>query len=98
VTTSPRRAAPGRRLQSCSDSARAAARLRGPILAGCRFLNLEVEAEGLFYQAAPNFSGSDEVVYQVTRSDGRNQLVTIKIAVRGAVAPGQQPKQEATDL
>jgi hypothetical protein len=60
--------------------------------------NLEVAAEGVFYQAAPNFSGSDEVVYQVTRSDGRNQLVTIKIAVRGAAAPRQQPKQEATDL
>jgi hypothetical protein len=59
--------------------------------------NLEVPAEGVFYQARPNFAGDDEVVYQVTRADGRNQLVTIKINVRGTAAPNQKPK-ESTDL
>ncbi len=60
--------------------------------------SLEVPTEGVFYQAGPKFSGTDEVSYQVTRSDGRNQLVTINIAVRDAGAAAQQPKQEPTDL
>jgi hypothetical protein len=59
--------------------------------------SLEVPAEGVFYQARPNFAGDDQVVYQVTRADGRNQLVTIKINVRGTAAPNQKPK-ESTDL
>jgi hypothetical protein len=59
---------------------------------------LEVPAEGVFYQAAANYSGIDEVVYQVTRADGRNQLVTIRISVRATAAPPRSPKQEGTDL
>ena len=60
--------------------------------------NLEIPAEGVFYQPAANFNGTDEVVYQVNRPDGRNQIVTIRITVRATSGPGQKPKQEATDL
>jgi hypothetical protein len=60
--------------------------------------SLEVPAEGVFYQAPPKFSGSDEVVYQVTRPDGRNQVVTVKIGVRGAAEAGQKLKEEPPDL
>lgn len=59
---------------------------------------LEVPAEGVFYQAPAGFSGSDELVYQVTRADGRNQVVTVKITVQAATAPRQPQKPEATDL
>jgi hypothetical protein len=60
--------------------------------------NLEVPAEGVFYQPAGNFSGVDEVVYQVTRADGRNQLVTVRISVRATAVPSRSPRQEGTDL
>jgi hypothetical protein len=59
--------------------------------------NLEVPAEGVFYTANPSFNGTDEVVYSVTRSDGRNQLVTIRITVSGKAKPAPQ-SQGATDI
>ncbi len=60
--------------------------------------SLEIPAEGLFYQAPQSFSGSDEVVYQVTRPDGRTQVVSVKVNVRKPTAPGPTPKDDATDL
>jgi hypothetical protein len=48
---------------------------------------LEVPAEGIFYTANPKSSGTDEVVYGLTRSDGRNQLVTVRIAIGGGAKP-----------
>jgi Bacterial Ig domain len=59
--------------------------------------NLEVPAEGVFYTPNPSFSGTDEVVYSVTRSDGRNQLVTIRITVTGKAKPAPR-SQGATDI
>ena len=59
--------------------------------------NLEVPAEGLFYTANAKFSGTDEVVYGVTRSDGRNQLVTIRITVGQATKPKPE-SQTGTEL
>jgi hypothetical protein len=58
---------------------------------------LEVPAEGLFYTANPKFSGTDEVVYSVTRADGRNQLVTIRITVAEKAKPEARPRG-TTDL
>jgi hypothetical protein len=58
---------------------------------------LEVPAEGVFYTANPKFSGTDEVVYSVTRPDGRNQLVTIRITVGGKTKPTPQ-SPGATDI
>ena len=59
--------------------------------------NLEVPAEGVFYTANPKFGGTDEVVYGVTRSDGRNQLVTIRIVVSDKTKP-ETPSSGAADL
>ena len=58
--------------------------------------NLAVPAEGIFYTANANFSGTDEVVYGVTRSDGRNELVTVKIAVGGAAKSDKPDAQSRT--
>ena len=59
--------------------------------------NLEVPAEGVFYTANPRFNGTDEVVYRVTRPDGRNQMVTIRITVSEKAKPAPQTRG-ATDI
>ena len=59
--------------------------------------NLEVPAEGIFYTANARFNGMDEVVYSVTRPDGRNQLVTIRITVGARTKPAPS-SQGATDI
>jgi hypothetical protein len=53
-----------------------------------------VPAEGIFYTANANFSGTDEVVYGVTRSDGRNELVTVTITIAGA-AKSEKPDAQS---
>jgi hypothetical protein len=58
---------------------------------------LEVPAEGIFYTAKAGFNGADEVVYSVTRPDGRNQLVTIRITVGAKTKPAPQA-EGATDI
>jgi hypothetical protein len=60
--------------------------------------NLEVPAEGVFFQAQPNFIGDDEVIYQVTPPGGPTRIVTIKISIRPPNAPTQRSKDEPTDL
>jgi hypothetical protein len=60
--------------------------------------NLEVPAEGVFFQAPPKFVGDDEVIYQVNPPGGPSRIVTIKITVRPSAAPGQKAKDESTDL
>jgi hypothetical protein len=58
---------------------------------------LEVPAEGLFYTAKSNFNGTDEVVYGVTRADGRNQVVTVRITITDKAKP-EPRSQQGTDL
>jgi hypothetical protein len=58
---------------------------------------LEVPADGIFYTANASFNGTDEVVYSVTRPDGRNQLVTIRITISAKPKPAS-PSQGATDI
>jgi hypothetical protein len=60
--------------------------------------NLEVPAEGVFFQAHQNFIGDDEVTYEVTRPGGPSRIVTIRISVRATNAPGSKAKEEPTDL
>ena len=43
---------------------------------------LEVPAKAVFYQSDPKFSGSDEVAYAVTGTNGHVQTLTIKITVK----------------
>jgi hypothetical protein len=60
--------------------------------------NLEIPAEGVFFQALSNFVGTDEVIYQVTPPGGPSRIVTIRISIRASNAPGSKAKEEATDL
>lgn len=59
--------------------------------------NLEVPIRGVFYQASPGFSGTDEVVYEVKRADGSTQSITTRIEVSAGRAPAGKP-DESTDL
>src|SRR5215204_793229 len=43
---------------------------------------LEVPAKAVFYQSDPKFSGSDEVAYAVTGTNGHVQTLTIEITVK----------------
>ena len=60
--------------------------------------NLEIPAEGVFFQAQPNFIGDDEVIYQVTPPGGPTRIVTIRISIRPTNASSSKAKEEATDL
>lgn len=54
--------------------------------------DLEVSVQGVFYQANPNFSGTDEVVYEVKRPDGKTQTINTRIEVGTRQAPGPKPR------
>ena len=58
---------------------------------------LEVPARGLFYVPKAKFSGSDEIVYEVKRPDGKVQVHTVKITVSEQAKPGSKP-QDGTEL
>ena len=59
--------------------------------------DLEVPIQAVFYQANSNFSGTDEVVYQVKQPDGKTQAITIRVEVSAGQAPGAKA-DEAVDL
>lgn len=56
---------------------------------------LEVLAQGVFYQPNPKYMGADEVAFEVKRSDGRNQAVTVKITVSDKPKPDAKPNAGA---
>ena len=58
---------------------------------------LEVPVEGVFYQANANYTGEDEVAYEVKRAGGPVQAMTVKINVGAQAKPGTGAK-ETTDL
>ena len=58
---------------------------------------LEVPARGVFYQANPNATGSDEVVYEIKRANGSTQTITAKIEI-GAGQGSAKPDDDNTDL
>ncbi len=58
---------------------------------------LEVPAQGLFYQANPKFTGTDQVAYTVKNAEGRTQSFTLKINVNAQAKPEAKP-QDNTDL
>jgi hypothetical protein len=78
---------------------RAARTLRCQPKAGAlaRCSNLEVPAQGLFYQANPKFTGTDQVAYTVKNADGRTQSFTLKINVSAQAKP-EAKSQDNTDL
>ena len=59
--------------------------------------DLRVPVRGVFYIANPSFSGTDEAAYEVKRSDGRTQSITIRIEVGVGQRPASAP-EAATDL
>ena len=59
--------------------------------------NLEVPAQGLFYQANPKFNGTDQVVYTTKHADGRTQSFTLKINVSDQGKP-KADLQDNSDL
>jgi hypothetical protein len=58
---------------------------------------LEVPVRGVFYQANPNATGSDEVVYEIKRANGSTQTITAKIEI-GAGQGSAKPDDDSTDL
>jgi hypothetical protein len=57
--------------------------------------NLEVPAQGVFYQANPKFTGTDQVAYTVKNADGRTQSFTFKINVSAQAKPEAKPQDNA---
>jgi hypothetical protein len=58
--------------------------------------SLKVPVLGVFYEANAGFAGSDEVVIEVRRADGKVQIQAIKINVSDK--PAADPKADAVDL
>ena len=58
---------------------------------------LEVPVESVFYQANANYTGEDEVAYEVKRSDGPAQSMTVKITVGARPKPASRAK-ESSDI
>ncbi len=54
--------------------------------------NVETPVQGLFYQARPNFSGSDEVSYETRSADGATETYNVKITVTDK--PGAAPAKK----
>lgn len=53
--------------------------------------NLEIPAQGVFYQSNAKYTGADEVAYEVKHQNGRVQSLSVKITVTGAAKPGAKP-------
>lgn len=60
--------------------------------------NVEVPVQAVLYQGGANYTGPDEVVYEVRSQGGKVQTHTVKInVVRGGALP-RKPKDAPTDL
>ena len=56
--------------------------------------NLRATAQGIFYQASPRYSGTDEVSYEVKAASGKVETHTVRITVKDAPAPDTNTKQD----
>jgi hypothetical protein len=56
--------------------------------------NLRATAQGVFYQANPKYSGTDEVSFEVRAASGKVETHTVRIEVKEAQAPGTKPDQD----
>ena len=67
--------------------------------ASFRCPNVEITAEAVFYQSKPNFTGTDEVVYETKTADGTVEKFSVRIEV-GAKPATAAPaaKDGALDL
>ncbi|WP_019904960.1 hypothetical protein [Methylobacterium sp. 77] len=61
--------------------------------------NKKTAATGVFYQSKDGYTGSDEVVIEVKKADGKTSTQTINITVGGAATKGgDSTKKGGTDL
>ncbi|WP_336488517.1 4-aminobutyrate aminotransferase [Methylobacterium nigriterrae] len=67
--------------------------------ASYRCPNKEVAVQALFYQSNANFTGADEVTFEIKNADGQVQTQNIKITVGPAAAKKDgDAKKDGTDL
>ncbi|MCC2653033.1 MAG: hypothetical protein K0Q60_3196 [Microvirga sp.] len=73
---------------------------RGRARAGAlpRCPNLEPPLQGVFYQSQPRYIGPDRVSFEVERSNGQAQSITINITVAAQARPGAAPRDSETEL
>ncbi len=56
--------------------------------------NLRATAQGVFYQASPKYSGTDEVSFEVKSASGKVETHTVRITVKDAQAPDTRQDQD----
>ena len=56
--------------------------------------NLRATAQGVFYQASPKDSGTDEVSFEVKSASGKVETHTVRITVKDAQAPDTRQDQD----
>jgi hypothetical protein len=56
--------------------------------------NLRATAQGIFYQASPKYSGTDEVSFEVKAASGKVETHTVRIMVKDAQAPDTKQDQD----
>ena len=56
--------------------------------------NLRATAQGVFYQASPKYSGTDEVSFEVKAASGKVETHTVRITVKDAPATDATPDQD----
>jgi hypothetical protein len=56
---------------------------------------LEAKAQGVFYRANPQYTGTDEVSYEVRSASGKVEAHTVRINVTGTPPAGAKPSDEA---
>jgi hypothetical protein len=56
--------------------------------------NLRATAQGIFYQASPKYSGTDEISYEVKSASGKVDTHTVRITVKDVPASDTKPEQD----
>ncbi|MBL0407016.1 4-aminobutyrate aminotransferase [Microvirga aerilata] len=56
--------------------------------------NLRATAQGIFYQASPKYSGTDEISYEVKSASGKVETHTVRITVKDVPASDTKPEQD----
>jgi hypothetical protein len=56
--------------------------------------NLRATAQGIFYQASPKYSGTDEVSFEVKAASGKVETHTVRITVKDAAPADAKPNPD----
>jgi hypothetical protein len=57
--------------------------------------DLRATAQGVFYQASPKYSGTDEVSFEVKSASGKVETYTVRITVKDVQAPDSKQVQDS---